>query len=145
MHTCIRVTLCLLLALPVFGAQYVSTQTPSIHLWASDAGSGVAAYELWEGIGAVERVVIDPAVATFALDRQVTLSTGDGVKVVYVRYADAAENWSATYSVEVVVDTIPPVGGLEYVALPGDINLDGEVGFADFNILRENWGRELGG
>jgi hypothetical protein len=36
------------------------------------------------------------------------LTSGDGVKTVYVKFKDAAGNWSTAYSASIILDTTPP-------------------------------------
>ena len=38
-----------------------------------------------------------------------TLSSGDGTKIVYVKFSDNAGNWSTSYSDTIILDTIAPV------------------------------------
>jgi hypothetical protein len=142
----LKVALILLLAMPALGMQYVGAHDVALNLWARDADSGVAIVEIWEGILPVLAMAIVPPMLEWTQDQVFRVSDGDGLKTIYVRYTDGAGNVSETYSIDVYVDTVPPIGGIEYLALPGDINSDGRVDFADFNILRANWGREnLGG
>ena len=44
----------------------------------------------------------------YATTKSWTLSTGDGLKSVYVKFKDAAGNWSNPVSDSITLDTIPP-------------------------------------
>jgi YD repeat-containing protein len=45
---------------------------------------------------------------TYATTRAWSLATGDGAKTVYVKFKDAAGNWSAAYSSTILLDTSAP-------------------------------------
>jgi hypothetical protein len=45
---------------------------------------------------------------SYAVTKSWTLTSGDGVKTVYVKFKDAAGNWSTAYSASIILDTTPP-------------------------------------
>jgi hypothetical protein len=45
---------------------------------------------------------------TYATSKAWSLSGGDGTKTVFIKYSDAAGNWSSTYSHSILLDTIAP-------------------------------------
>src|SRR5205085_855054 len=45
---------------------------------------------------------------TYATSKAWTLSTGQGTKTVYVQFADAAGNWSSSFSATIVFDNAAP-------------------------------------
>lgn len=48
----------------------------------------------------------------YATKKNWTLTTGDGVKTVYVKFADAVGNWSLPASDTITLDTTPPTGAI---------------------------------
>jgi len=48
----------------------------------------------------------------YAATKAWTLSSGDGTKTVYVKFSDAAGNWSGAYSDTIVLDTLSPITAL---------------------------------
>ena len=65
--------------------------------------------------GTVAKMKFSPDGITFsspepyAISKGWTLSSGEGTKTVYVKFADAAGNWSQPASDAILLDTIPPV------------------------------------
>lgn len=88
------------------GASYVSSRSVSLALAASDSSSGLSqmqfsntgsSWSTWEN---------------YATSRAWTLSAGDGLKAVYVRYRDNAGNVSTPYSDNIILDTTGPTGSI---------------------------------
>ena len=104
------------------GAAATSATTVTLALSATDDG-GVTGYYL-------ATVATPPAptaggwipftsATTFSGTASYILSSGDGIKTLYVWYKDAAGNVSATASNHIIFDTTPPVDGI-VTATPSD-------------------------
>ena len=88
------------------GAEYTSTTSVTLTLWASDSGSGVSKMRFRndeENWGGEEN---------YAPSRSWTLTTGEGLKRVYVQYKDKSGRWSSSISDTITLDTGPPTGGI---------------------------------
>ncbi len=48
----------------------------------------------------------------FAASKKWTLASGDGKRAVYVKFKDAAGNWSASFSDSIILDITPPSAGI---------------------------------
>jgi len=88
------------------GQAFTSVTAVNLTLSASDTGSGM-------GTGAQMRFSADnitwSAAEPYAASKPWTLTSGDGVKTVYVRYRDAAGNWMAAgVSDSITLDATPP-------------------------------------
>jgi hypothetical protein len=69
--------------------------------------------------------------ATYATSKSWSLTTGNGQKIVYVKYRDAVGNWSPVYSDTIIFDdTAPTAGTMSANASPGTIALSWS-GFSD--------------
>ncbi|HSB33630.1 MAG TPA: fibronectin type III domain-containing protein, partial [Nitrospirota bacterium] len=69
--------------------------------------------------------------ASYAPSQNWRLAAGNGLRSVYVRYSDAAGNWSEVYSGVIIYDdTAPTNGTLSATAIPGTIALTW-TGFSD--------------
>ncbi|MDD3294450.1 MAG: right-handed parallel beta-helix repeat-containing protein, partial [Geobacteraceae bacterium] len=86
------------------GAQYTNSQSVILNLSADDAGSGVTGmsfstdnvhWSTWEG---------------YSASKTLNLSSGDGVKTIYVKYFDRAGNESDNFSKAITLDTVVPTG-----------------------------------
>jgi len=97
------------------GAAFASSATVSLTLSATDGQSGM-------GSGAQMRFSNDnsnwSAAEPYAASKTWTVTAGDGVKTVYVRYKDVAGNWMTTSASDSItldttpVDTTPPTGSI---------------------------------
>ena len=101
---------------------FTSSTGVTVALSATDDG-GVTGYYLTNiatppAAGAVGWV---PVVPTLVYNSNVpfTLSSGDGIKPVYVWYKDSAGNVSTVATAQITLDTTPPVNGV-LTATPGD-------------------------
>jgi hypothetical protein len=90
------------------------------------------------------------AATTYATTRTWAMSAGNGEKTVYVRYRDAAGNWSASYSDTIMLDMTAPVNGaltaaitFEQVSLTWSGFLDAESGIANYSIVYSTTGYPL--
>ena len=85
------------------GAEWTSTLTVTLTLSATDSESGVT------------KMTCSNDGSTYSNDEPYattkvwTLPSGDGSQTVYVKFADAAGNWSSPVSDSITVDTTPPV------------------------------------
>jgi hypothetical protein len=95
------------------GAAYTTSTSVTLNLSCTDAKSGCdqmqfsnnnATWSLWE---------------VYAASKAWTLSSGDGIKTVYVRYKDKVGNISSSFSDDIIFDTTPPIDGT-LTATPGD-------------------------
>ncbi len=80
-----------------------------------------------------------------------TLTSGDGIKTVYVKFADASGNWSRPSWATIIFDTTPPKGSLNinsgatYTSSPtvqlnlSAIDLGGGVSQVSFSTDNLNW------
>ncbi|MCK9417800.1 MAG: hypothetical protein M0R70_00295 [Nitrospirae bacterium] len=85
------------------GDGYTSGTAATLTLNAWDTTSGVAYMQF----SADEITWSTPE--HYAATKNWTLSEGDGLKTVYVRFQDAAGNWSAPFSASITLDTTSPV------------------------------------
>ncbi|MDP3730854.1 MAG: glucoamylase family protein, partial [Candidatus Omnitrophota bacterium] len=87
------------------GAADTNNQTVTLTLSATDTGSGM-------GTGAQMQFSNNNSTwstpEAYAATKSWTLLIGDGTKTVYVKYKDAAGNWSGSCSDTIVLDTVPP-------------------------------------
>ncbi len=87
--------------------QYTNTTFVTLNLSAQDnsGGSGM-------GNGAQMQFSNDsktwPSPETYTITKAWTLLSGDGTKTVYVKFKDAAGNWSQAYSDAIILDTTKP-------------------------------------
>jgi len=88
------------------GSATTNTVNTTLTLFARDTGSGM-------GQGAQMRFSNDNATwstaEAYSTTKTWTLSTGAGQKTVYVKFKDAAGNWSKNYSASIVLVTAAPV------------------------------------
>lgn len=95
------------------GAQYTDISAVTLTLAASDAGSGM-------GSGALMKFSNDNAnwssAESYATSKTWTLASGTGVKTVYVKFRDAAGNWSSVN----ITDTIEVLytRNAQYISMP---------------------------
>ena len=92
------------------GAPYTNSLSVSLLLAAQDeaGGSGIALMRFSDDGTAWS----DPV--PYAASRSWTLPAGEGTKTVYVRFADAAGNWSLAYSDMIILDMLPPELSVTY-------------------------------
>jgi hypothetical protein len=87
------------------GANYTNSPAVSLSLSAADTGSGM-------GTGAQMQFSNDnktwSSPEAYAAGKSWSLPAGDGTKTVYVKFKDAAGNWSAAYSDTIILDTAKP-------------------------------------
>jgi len=86
-------------------AQYTNSASVSLTLSATDADSGM-------GAGAQMKFSNDNSTwstaEAYAVSKTWTLTSGEGTKIVYVKFKDAAGNWSIAYSDAITLDTTLP-------------------------------------
>ncbi len=104
------------------GATFTSSATVTLALSASDDG-GVTGYYLSTvatppTAGATGWVAVTSTL-TYGANVPYALSSGDGVKTLYVWYKDLAGNVSAAAGSQITLDTTPPLNGF-VTAIPGD-------------------------
>jgi alpha-tubulin suppressor-like RCC1 family protein/sugar lactone lactonase YvrE len=58
----------------------------------------------------------------YAAEKSWTLPAGEGQRTIYVKYRDAANNWSGVSSANVFLDTAKPTGGLNIKSVNGFTN-----------------------
>ncbi len=87
--------------------QYTNTTFVTLNLSAQDNSGG-------SGMGAGARMQFSndnktwPSPETYTITKAWTLASGDGTKTVYVKFKDAAGNWSQAYSDAIILDTTKP-------------------------------------
>lgn len=78
---------------------------------------------------------------SFAASKALTLPAGDGMKTVYARFKDEADNISALYNDGIVLDETPPAKPTGFVAVGGDgrvqlsWNANSESDFAQYKLF----------
>jgi uncharacterized repeat protein (TIGR01451 family) len=120
------------------GAAYTTSRNVTLALTASDNLSGVAQMAFSSNGNSWS------AAESFASSKSWTLLAGDGPKTVYVRFRDAAGNWSPSVSATITLDQTPPgapqgvtasvVGGAQ-VRLQWQAATDA-VGVAGYQVFR---------
>jgi hypothetical protein len=86
------------------GAGYTNSTSVTLNLSASDAGSGINKMQFSnDGVSWSSE-------EDYATSKSWILTTGDGLKTVYVQYKDKAGNWSVSISDTITLDTISPTG-----------------------------------
>lgn len=88
------------------GAQYTTTKSVTLAISISDASTTGYQMKVW-GIEGVESES-DATWETFATSKGITLSTGDGLKTVYVKVRDDVCNETAAASATITLDTSVP-------------------------------------
>jgi len=83
------------------GAASTNNRTVTLTLSASDA-SGVSQMQLSN-----DDATYTPAEA-YITSKEWTLTAGDGIKTVYVKYKDTVGNWSNPVSDQIALDTVAP-------------------------------------
>ncbi len=89
------------------GAIYTNKLDVLLALLASDI-NGIVAYQINGG----DIIEVDPAQNEFDKDFDFTLSAGDGVKTVSIKYKDIADNWSELYEDTIILDQTAPSGSI---------------------------------
>ncbi|WP_144036478.1 MBG domain-containing protein [Sphingobacterium psychroaquaticum] len=80
---------------------------------------------------------------SFAASKALTLPAGDGMKTVYARFKDEADNISALYNDGIVLDETPPAKPTGFVAVGGDgrvqlsWNANSESDFAQYKLFAQ--------
>lgn len=99
---------------------YTNSTSVTLNLSATDSGSGM-------GNGAQMQFSNDgttySTAETYATTKTWTLTSGDGTKTVYVKYKDAAGNWSTPISDTIILDTTPPTISINPVTSPTNQNV----------------------
>ena len=83
-------------------AIYASSTTVILYFSASDAASGVSEMQLSNDN------ITYASPRSYSTSIIWTLTAGDGTKTVYVKYKDAAGNWSVAYSDSIILETSAP-------------------------------------
>ena len=86
------------------GDQYTDQSDVVLTLSGTDPGSGVSHMKFSNDN------VTYSAPEIYSATKSWTLSSGDGIKTVYVKFRDMAGNWSGAYPDNIILDTIPPAG-----------------------------------
>jgi hypothetical protein len=86
------------------GAQYTQGTTINLVLSATDTGGGTVQQMLIGNDAGFTGNSWEP----YATTRVWTLTTGDALKTIYVRYKDTSSNPSGIYSVTITLDTVNP-------------------------------------
>lgn len=100
-------------------SQYTKSTTVTLNLLAQDEAGG-------SGLSQMQFSNDDTswsAPEAYSTTKSWTLPTGDGAKTVYVKYKDAAGNWSPAYSDTIALDTTAPVISLNPVPSPTNQNV----------------------
>jgi len=92
------------------GAVYTSTTSVTLTLSASDPLAGTATGSGVSKMQFSSNGVDWNSEEDYATSKSWTLTTGDGLKTVYVKYKDNAGNWSVSISDMIILDTTPPTG-----------------------------------
>jgi len=92
------------------GAVYTSTTSVTLTLSASDPLAGTATGSGVSKMQFSNDGVVFSSEEDYATSKSWTLTTGDGLKTVYVKYKDNAGNWSVSISDMIILDTTPPTG-----------------------------------
>ena len=97
------------------GNPYTNSSTVTLILSATDTESGMGASSQMQfsndGI-----TWLSPE--SYAAAKTWTLTAGEGQKTVYVKYKDAAGNWSGTFSSSIILDTTAPSISLNPITSP---------------------------
>ncbi|MCM8792760.1 MAG: hypothetical protein NC826_06470 [Candidatus Omnitrophica bacterium] len=83
-------------------AQYTSSTSVTLTLSATDSASGISQMQFSNGGTNWSTPEAYTPTKTW------TLTSGEGVKTVYVKFSDKAGNWSQAYSDTIILDTSPP-------------------------------------
>ncbi|MFA5272040.1 MAG: SpvB/TcaC N-terminal domain-containing protein [Candidatus Omnitrophota bacterium] len=97
-------------------SQYINSNTVTLNLSAQDntGGSGLSQMQFSNDN------TVWSASQSYTTTKSWALASGEGTKTVYVKFKDAAGNWSQSYSDTIILDTIPPQIAISPV--PGFIN-----------------------
>jgi len=87
-------------------ATYTNSTTVTLNLTGADSGSGI------NQMSFSTNNTTWSASEAFLASKSFIIPTGDGTKIVYVKFYDKAGNVSATYSKSIILDTVPPVFSL---------------------------------
>jgi alpha-tubulin suppressor-like RCC1 family protein len=87
------------------GATNTSSANVSLTLTCTDPGSGCSSMQLSNDNSSWTTVAYSTSISW-------TLSAGDGSKTVYVKFGDAAGNWTNAYSASINLDTSGPTGSI---------------------------------
>jgi hypothetical protein len=107
------------------GAQYAGSTAVTLNLSAADSESGLNQMQFsndgsnWSGP--------EP----YATEKTWTLTSGGGVKTVYVKYSDMVGNWSEPFSDSITLDNTPPVIFINPVTSPTNQNVFLSYGVSD--------------
>jgi hypothetical protein len=87
---------------------FTNTTNITVHLAANDS-IGVTGYRISEGTSIEVSPIVDvPSTPHFLADLPWTLTPGDGIKMINVRYRDATDWAHITYAVGTILDTVAP-------------------------------------
>ena len=124
---------------------YPST-TAAVKLTFSDATSGVEKFKIWGDITAAATESAAQWQDVVESDFSVTLTTGDGMKNVYVKYKDVAGNYSVNaVTDEAELDTTTPTGTITLLDTDESKSVDPIRNIADFVAHIAYSDDELGG
>jgi hypothetical protein len=83
-------------------SEYTNSQQVTLNLSATDTETGVSEMQFSND----NQIWSEPE--TYDMTKQWTLTEGDEIKTVYVKYKDKAGNWSGAVSDSITLDTTPP-------------------------------------
>lgn len=89
-------------------AAYTIAPTVTLSLSATDNAGAVSQMQFSN-----DNVTYTPA-ESYAISKSWTLPSGDGSKTVYVKFKDAAGNWSSAVNDTITLDTVPPDAVITY-------------------------------
>lgn len=89
------------------GAFYTSSKNTALQTTVSDADTAGYQMKVWGVSGAASEE--DAAWETYAPEKSISLTDGDGLKTVYVKVRDDVGNETAAVSASITLDTVAPV------------------------------------
>jgi alpha-tubulin suppressor-like RCC1 family protein/sugar lactone lactonase YvrE len=98
-------------------AGYSTSQNVMLSLSCSD-GSGSGCWQMKLS----DDNILWPSFENYTTTKSTSLPTGNGLKTVYVKFRDAANNWSNVYSAAIFLDSAIPTGSLSIPSTNGFTN-----------------------